>query len=140
VRPVGRLGRAEEAAGPLCGPCGSGERGREKERLAGPGSASSWVSTHCQIGIRNSFSFLNLFIICKLIWIQFKFEFRWLLLTKIKYKNISPTKKNYASAWNATIKYLFKYVDYIILFFLENRVLQISSWKTVSYSFRFHQP
>jgi hypothetical protein len=113
--PVGRLGRAEEAArqaGPLRGPCGSGERGREKERLAGPSSASSWVSAHCQIGIRNSFSFWNLFIICKLIWIQFKFEFWWLLLAKIKYKNISPTKENYALSWNATIKYLFKYINY----------------------------
>jgi hypothetical protein len=38
-----------------------------KKRLAGPGSASSWVSAHCLIGIRNSFSFSNLFIFCKLI-------------------------------------------------------------------------
>jgi hypothetical protein len=70
AHPVGWLGRAEEdavQAGLLCGPCGSGERGREKERLAGPGSTSSWVSAHCQIGIRNSFSFSNLFIVCKLI-------------------------------------------------------------------------
>jgi hypothetical protein len=69
VRPVGRLGRAEEAAGQagsLRGLCGSGERGREKERLGRSGSASSWVSSHCQIGIRNSFSF-SIFLICKLI-------------------------------------------------------------------------
>jgi hypothetical protein len=41
---VGWLGCAEEAAGqagPLRGLCGSGERGREKERLARQGSASS---------------------------------------------------------------------------------------------------
>jgi hypothetical protein len=38
-----------------------------KKWVAGSGSASSWVSAHCQIGIRNSFSFSNLFIICKLI-------------------------------------------------------------------------
>jgi hypothetical protein len=65
----------------------------------------------------NPFYFLNHFIICKLIWIQFKFKFRRLLLAKIKYKNISSTKENYASTWNAIIKYLFKYVDYRILFF-----------------------
>jgi hypothetical protein len=44
ARPVGRLGRVGEAArqaGPLRGPCENGERGWEKERLAGPGSASS---------------------------------------------------------------------------------------------------
>jgi hypothetical protein len=41
--------------------------GREKEKLVRPGSASSWVSAHCQIGIRKSFSFSNLLIICKLI-------------------------------------------------------------------------
>jgi hypothetical protein len=29
--------------------------GREKERLARPGSASSLVSAHCHIGIGNSF-------------------------------------------------------------------------------------
>jgi hypothetical protein len=29
---------------------------------------------------------------------QFKFKFRRLLLAKIKYKNISPTKEKYASA------------------------------------------
>jgi hypothetical protein len=63
--------------------------------------------------------FFKSFKICKLIWIQFKFKFWWLLLAKIKYKNISPTKENYASAWNATIKYLFKYINYRILFFLE---------------------
>jgi hypothetical protein len=43
------------------------EEGEESELLAGPGSASSGVSAHCQIGVRNSFSFSNLFIICKLI-------------------------------------------------------------------------
>jgi hypothetical protein len=42
-------------------------KGEERERLAKPGSASGWVLTHCQIGVRNSFSFSNLFIICKLI-------------------------------------------------------------------------
>jgi hypothetical protein len=38
---------------------------------------------------------------------------------KVKYKNISPTKENYASACNATIKYLFRYIYYRILFLLE---------------------
>jgi hypothetical protein len=42
-------------------------KGEERERLAGPGSASNWVLAHYQIGVRNSFSFSNLFIICKLI-------------------------------------------------------------------------
>jgi hypothetical protein len=40
ARPVGQLGHAKEAAGqagPLRGPCESGEKGREKERLAGLG-------------------------------------------------------------------------------------------------------
>jgi hypothetical protein len=42
-------------------------KGEESEGLAGPVLASSWVSAHCQIGVRNFFSFSNLFIICKLI-------------------------------------------------------------------------
>jgi hypothetical protein len=42
-------------------------KGEERERLAGSGSASSWISAHCQIGVRNFFSFSNLIIICKLI-------------------------------------------------------------------------
>jgi hypothetical protein len=44
ARPVDRLGRTGEAArqaGLFHGPCENGERGREKERLAGLGSASS---------------------------------------------------------------------------------------------------
>jgi hypothetical protein len=39
----------------------------EKKKPVGPGSASSWVLAHCQIEIGKSFSFSNLFIICKLI-------------------------------------------------------------------------
>jgi hypothetical protein len=39
----------------------------EKKKPIGSGSASSWVSAHYQIGIRKSFSFLNLFIICEVI-------------------------------------------------------------------------
>jgi hypothetical protein len=54
--------KAESAA-----PRENREMGAKKEKLVGPGSASSWVSAHCQIGIRKSFSFSNLFIICKLI-------------------------------------------------------------------------
>jgi hypothetical protein len=44
AHPVGRLSRTGEAArqaGLLHGPCKNGERGREKEQLAGLGSASS---------------------------------------------------------------------------------------------------
>jgi hypothetical protein len=44
AHPVGRLSRTGEAArqaGLLRGPCKNGERGREKEQLAGLGSASS---------------------------------------------------------------------------------------------------
>jgi hypothetical protein len=51
---VGRAGVGEGG--------GKGAAGR-----AGPGLASNWVLAHYQIGVRNSFSFSNLFIICKLI-------------------------------------------------------------------------
>jgi hypothetical protein len=44
-----------------------GKMGVVKEKLAGSGSVSCWVSTHCQIGIRKFFSFSNLFIIYKII-------------------------------------------------------------------------
>jgi hypothetical protein len=44
-----------------------GKMGVVKEKLVGLGSASCWVSPHCQIGVRKSFSFSNLFIICTLI-------------------------------------------------------------------------
>jgi hypothetical protein len=37
----GRTGEVARQAGPLREPSENGERGREKERLAGPGSASS---------------------------------------------------------------------------------------------------
>jgi hypothetical protein len=56
-----------DAAGPELGHTKIEKWEGEKERLAGLGLASSWVSAHCQIGIRKSFSFSNLFIICKLI-------------------------------------------------------------------------
>jgi hypothetical protein len=35
------------------------EEGGGKGAAGRAGSASSWVSAHCQIGIRNSFSFSN---------------------------------------------------------------------------------
>jgi hypothetical protein len=49
------------------GPRENREMEGKKEKLVEPGSASIWVSAHCQIGTRKSFSFSNLFIICKLI-------------------------------------------------------------------------
>jgi hypothetical protein len=48
-------GLCARQAGPLCGLRKNGEKGSGKERLVGPGLASSWVSAHCQIGIRKSF-------------------------------------------------------------------------------------
>jgi hypothetical protein len=70
--------------------------GGEKGKLAGPDLASSWVSTHCQIGIRKSFSFsifYNLQTNLNSIQIQ-------ILMTSthtMKYKNTSQHKGKYAS-------------------------------------------
>jgi hypothetical protein len=36
--------------------------GRGKKRLARPGSASSWVSAHYQIGIRKTLFFFQIFL------------------------------------------------------------------------------
>jgi hypothetical protein len=111
VRPIGRLGRVAGLLGRLgCARRGGGEQACR---------ADGWVSAH-SVGIkRKSFLFSKSFyhLQTNLNLIQI-----WISMTstcKIKYKNISPTKENYASAWNATIKYLFKYVYYGILFFLE---------------------
>jgi hypothetical protein len=99
-----RAARGEEA--------GSGlghakiEKGEGKEE-------ASWAGLRFQLGFsllpnrnsENPFLFQIFFIICKLIWI---------LTTSthvIKYKNTSQYKGKYASAWNATNKYLFKYIN-----------------------------
>jgi hypothetical protein len=56
------LGRdASEAAGPGLGRAKM-EKGRGKERLAGPSSASSWVSVHYQIGIRKNPFLFQIFL------------------------------------------------------------------------------
>jgi hypothetical protein len=67
----------------------------EKKRPVWPGSPSSWVSAHCQIGIRKSFSFFKSFynLQTNLNSLQIQIS-----IWKIKYKSASPPKENYASA------------------------------------------
>jgi hypothetical protein len=88
--------------------------GGKKEKLVGSGSASSLVLAHCQIGIRKSFSFSNLFYNSQTSQTNLNsIQIRILTTStrEIKYKNTSQHKGKYASAWNATIKYLFKYIN-----------------------------
>jgi hypothetical protein len=124
ARPAVRMNGGRRLTGPLSLGWATQEWGRQN-RLAGPGSASSWVSAHSQNKIENPFSFSKSFynLQTNLNSIQI-----WISTTstrKIKYKNTPPTRENYASAWNATIKYLFRYINFRILFLLEKiRVLQ----------------
>jgi hypothetical protein len=67
VGSVGSVPKQSPTGPARLGSAKDGKMGVVKEKLVRLGSASYWVSTHCQIGIRKSFSFSNLFIIWKLI-------------------------------------------------------------------------
>jgi hypothetical protein len=58
---VARAGEAGQAGQVQLGHAGMGKGGGEKEWLVRPGSASSCVLAHRQVGIRNPFSFSKSF-------------------------------------------------------------------------------
>jgi hypothetical protein len=105
------LGRdASEAAGPGLGRAKM-EKGRGKERLAGPSSAFSWVSAHYQIGIRKIIFFFKSFYNLQTNLNSIQIQILTTSTRTIKYKNTSQHKEKYASTWNATNKCLFKYMN-----------------------------
>jgi hypothetical protein len=72
--------------------------GGKKEKLVGSGSASSLVLAHCQIGIRKSFSFSNLFYNSQTNLNSIQIRILTTSTREIKYKNTSQHKGKYASA------------------------------------------
>jgi hypothetical protein len=104
------------AAGALgLGWLATGPRGRLLVRLgawpAGPSRWAGWVSAHCRIGIRNSFSFFQIFYNLQTNLNPIQIWISTISTRKIKYKNTSQHKGKYALVWNETIKYIFKYIN-----------------------------
>jgi hypothetical protein len=99
-KPLGKLGRFVGHAG-MGREAGWVARPRtekkKRRRMGWAGSRVSWISAHHRVGFRNSLfskSFYNLQTNLNPIQIRISTT----STRKIKYKNIAPTKENYASA------------------------------------------
>jgi hypothetical protein len=75
-----------------------------------------------QFGENRKPLFSNLFINCKSIWIQIKFNISMTSTRTINFKSTSPPKEKYASTWNATNIIIYLYRSFsTILFLCENQ-------------------
>jgi hypothetical protein len=74
------------------------EKGRGKEWLAGPGSPSSWVSAHYQIGTRKILFFFKPFYNLQTNLNSIQIRISMTSTCSIKYKNTSQHKGKYAWA------------------------------------------
>jgi hypothetical protein len=70
----------------------------EREAAAGLDSVSSWVSAQYRIGIRKILFFFKSFCNLQTNLNSIQIRISTISTCKIKYKNTSPTKENYASA------------------------------------------